>query len=152
VLTNVSLARFYDPQQRLSPTPIRLLHIHVASPWSSSSTQEGADFQGMADALRARGVAWLTVLVQGPQFGVASTVADLNSWVKSFPRGDANVLDPDAKNFGAFFDVTASPLNLWIDARSMEILSAFVGYEGAASLQSDADHWLTSLDSIPVKP
>jgi hypothetical protein len=117
-LTNVYLASFYDPKQELSPTPIKLLHIQVVAAWVPTAKQESADFQGMAEALRARGVAWLTVVAEGARPGAVATVADLDSWVNSFPRGEGIVLDP-AANLSVFFDAAALPLNLWIDARSM---------------------------------
>jgi hypothetical protein len=150
-LTNVYLASFYDPKQELSPTPIKLLHIQVVAAWVPTAKQESADFQGMAEALRARGVAWLTVVAEGARPGAVATVADLDSWVNSFPRGEGIVLDP-AANLSVSFDAAALPLNLWIDARSMEILSSAVGYGGASSLQSEVDAWLTTIEGIPVKP
>jgi hypothetical protein len=57
------------------------------------------------------------------------------------------VLDPGNNNLGVFFDAAAIPWNANIDVRTMEILSAGVGYDGTE--KADIQTWVDWVGSNP---
>jgi hypothetical protein len=89
---------------------------------------ETIDALDLADRYRASKVALFGTLFEDVT-GAPAKPEDLTLWasglgfVVDFPLG----LDPGLK-LGPYFSQAATPLNLVIDARTMEILEAFMGY------------------------
>jgi hypothetical protein len=69
--------------------------------------------------------------------------------VNGAPVNFTMMLDPDVKNLGQFFDAAAIPWNANIDARSMEILTAGVGYN--PRITAEVDQWLQWIDANPAQ-
>lgn len=123
-LTGVSLADFYDPDQKLN---IKVIHISVASVWCGPCNEETDETAQVAASLRDQGVVFFQALNDGPVQGTGATKTDLDTWLGSHKVNFTDLLDPDLSAFGEFFDAAAVPFNANLDARSMEILSAGVG-------------------------
>jgi hypothetical protein len=89
--------------------------------------------QGVRATFAPQGVQMLVTLFEDKNSGPAKPL-DLHNWGSApahlidFPL----VLDPGFK-LGAFFTSDATPLNLLVDARTMKIIDATMGYS--------ADYW-----------
>ncbi len=81
------------------------------------------------------GVVFILVLDSGPLVGIGPTLADFKAWAASLPSSPAKLaIDPQNSNLGVFFDAAAIPFNIDIDARTMVILDASVGFDGTNAL------------------
>ena len=163
-LQTISLADFYDPEQRLGPNGqgMRLLHVFVNAEWCGPSNEEsdfisGANWTGantgmlsFAHELEPRGVVFFEVLMDGPTDGVAPTPADLLAWVTRHDVDYTLTFDVDGWRGSLFKDwgTDAIPLNLDIDPRSMEILSAGPGFDTA--LDQTLSTWLDWVSTHPA--
>jgi hypothetical protein len=131
-LEEVSLSEYYDPD---GTKGIRLLWINASAVWCSVCRTEMKDIknQGVRATFAPQGVQMLVTLFEDKNSGPAKPL-DLHNWGSApahlidFPL----VLDPGFK-LGAFFTSDATPLNLLVDARTMKIIDATMGYS--------ADYW-----------
>ncbi|AKU97977.1 hypothetical protein AKJ09_04641 [Labilithrix luteola] len=132
-LKPISLADFYDP----TGETYELIHIQASGTWCSVCKAETQATVPLADQIKARKVAWIITIAEGPTPGVPSTQQDLDKWMSTFNAPFTHVLDPGNKNLGPFYDAAALPWNANINAKTMEILSAGVGgtNDGAAILK-----------------
>jgi hypothetical protein len=139
-ITTVTMADYFDPEQKHADGPIKLVHLQAAGVWCSACRSEAASLRKIHDGLRAEGVIWLTTVCEGKDPGVESNLADLKSWITSTKGMNTTVLDPGNFNLGVFYKAAAIPWNAWIDARTMEIMDY---HEGApADLRGDVDNAL----------
>jgi hypothetical protein len=140
-LEPVYLADFYNPDQR---TGTRYLWINASAVWCSVCRAEMADIKnnGVSAAFAPKGVQLIGTLFEDNNSGPA-TPLDLKRWGETpahsidFPL----LLDPGFK-LGAFFTSDATPLNLLVDARTMRVVDATMGYS--------ADYW-QRLDRLLAK-
>jgi hypothetical protein len=131
-LEPVHLAEFYNPDQR---SETRYLWINASAVWCSVCRAEMADIRnnGVNAAFAPKGVQLIVTLFEDNNSGPA-TPMDLKRWGETpahsidFPL----LLDPGFK-LGAFFTSDATPLNLLVDARTMQVVDATMGYS--------ADYW-----------
>jgi hypothetical protein len=153
----VSLADFYDP----TGTTFKVIHLIGSSNWCPPCNAETEALAARAAAdLASRGVVFLQALIDGPVHGVGATPDVLRNWIQG-PRKDENrqvyntplnftvVLDPDTKVLGPFFNANSVPVNLTIDARSMEILTARTG--SPPDIAADVQEWLNWMKTHPAK-
>jgi hypothetical protein len=125
-LEEVSLSDFYDPDGRET----ELIVVNASAVWCPVCRSEMRiiDTRGLAAAYRSSKVVLLGTLFEDARLNPAKP-EDLALWanglnfVVDFPL----VLDPGLK-LGPYFSDAATPLNLVIDARTMEILVAYMGY------------------------
>lgn len=140
-LEPVYLADFYNPDQR---SDIRYLWINASAVWCGVCRAEMADIKnnGVNAAFAPKGVQLIGTLFEDNSSGPA-TPMDLKRWGETpthaidFPL----LLDPGFK-LGAFFTSDATPLNLLVDARTMRIVDATMGYS--------PDYW-QRLDKLLAK-
>jgi len=148
-LQPISLASFYDPDG----LRYRVLHITYSDGWCPDCKNEVAALtQALHDPsvdYRKKGVVYLEAVGEGVQQNVGATQADLDQWVHSHPSLFAEVLDPLARQLGAFFDTSTVPFNANIDTRTMEILSSGTGYEDPASVTVWIDWAETNPPMVP---
>jgi len=134
-LQTVALADYYDPTGKT----FKVIHLIVAGVWCSPCNQEtDALVKALSDPAQAydkKGVVFLQALDDGPVQGTGAKKTDLDNWITSHKTTFTSVLDPNNANLGAFFDAAAIPWNANLDARTMEILDAGVGYEDPAGVQ-----------------
>jgi hypothetical protein len=126
-LETVRLSDFYDPD---GTKGIKLLWINASAVWCSVCKAEMRDIKqtGVNAAFGAKGVQLIGTLFEDNEAAPARP-ADLRVWgalpdhAIDFPL----LLDPGFK-LGAFFTSDATPLNLLVDASSMRVLNATMGY------------------------
>lgn len=145
----ISLADFYDPYGERH----HILHIMYSDGWCPDCKNEvTALTKALNDPTidyRKRGVVYLEAVGEGVKQNVAATQADLDLWVHSHPKMFAEVLDPLARQLGAYFDTSTVPFNANLDTRTMEILSSGTGYEDPTSVEVWID-WAQT--SSPMNP
>jgi hypothetical protein len=131
-LKPVYLADFYNPDGR---SDTRYLWINASAVWCSVCRAEMADIKNNAvnATFKPKGVQLVVTLFEDNESGPA-TPMDLKRWGEApthsidFPL----LLDPGFK-LGAFFTSDATPLNLLVDARTMTVVDATMGYS--------SDYW-----------
>jgi hypothetical protein len=122
-LQNVQLADFFDPEMR----KFKVIHVSVAAVWCGPCVEETDETVTLAEELLKEGIVFVQALSDGPVDGRGATQKDLDAWILKHKANFTELLDPDLKNFGVFFNAAAVPWNANIDARTMEILTAGVG-------------------------
>jgi hypothetical protein len=126
-LERVELADLYDP----NGTHTELIVINASAVWCTVCQQELRDMNrsGTYAAYSARKVQVVGTLFEDGA-GDPATPKDLSLWGSSTARAIAFplVLDPGLK-MGRYFTSDATPLNLVIDARTMRIVEAMMGYD-----------------------
>jgi hypothetical protein len=137
-LEEVRLSDFYDPRGGST----ELLVINASAVWCPACRTEMAviDSEGLAALYRERGVALLGTLFED-RSGLPAKPADLALWgngLTTFRVEFPLVLDPALK-LGPYFSQAVTPLNLVVDARSMEILNVFMGYSESLWNSVDAE-------------
>lgn len=143
-LKPVSMANFYDPDGKR----YKLIMIQAAGVWCGVCKTEMGFKQTIADALKAQGVALITTLAEGSKTGEPAIETDLVGWANRYKTNYPQLLDPGNKNLGVFYDAAALPWNAYVDARTMEILSAGVGLDAqnAEGVKKNAEQWLKWLE------
>jgi hypothetical protein len=142
-LQDISLADYFDPKNK----KYKLLHISVAAVWCNPCNQETDELIGDVASLAQEGVVLIQALDDGPIEGVGATLGNLTQWIANKGVDYTMVLDPGNNNLGVFFDAAAIPWNANIDVRTMEILSAGVGYDGTE--KADIQTWVDWVGSNP---
>jgi AhpC/TSA family len=126
-LEEVSLSEYYDPE---GAKGIKVIWINASAVWCSVCRTEMKDIKnnGVRATFGAKGVQMLVTLFEDKNSGPAKPL-DLHNWGSApahlidFPL----VLDPGFK-LGAFFTSDATPLNMLVDARTMKVIDATMGY------------------------
>jgi hypothetical protein len=136
----VSLADYFDPMGRA----FKVIHLVAGSRWCGPCNAEGEALAASQDDLRAKGVVVVQVLLDGAAPGTAATQSDLDTWVMGYGIHFAAGLDPGAAKLGVFVDPSAVPWSADIDARSMEILHAGIGFDEAMGSLTKALAWVAS--------
>jgi hypothetical protein len=120
-LEDIPLGAFHDPSGR----KYELLLVNTAALWCSACKSEHQTLgQHWAD-LAPRGLGLVSALFQN-NAGDPANADDLKAWVEAFDVKFPMVLDPDYQ-LGIYAPAASSPLNLLVDARSMQIMQRFVG-------------------------
>jgi hypothetical protein len=144
----IHLADYFDPQRKgvtgiIGGVPIKIIHLTVAALWCGPCNEEtdfiaGANYTGantgnasFATELAPLGVVFVQAIDDGPVVGTGATLTDLNTWIARHNNDFPTMVDPGNANLGVFFSAAAIPFNMNIDARTMEILSADVGFDTA---------------------
>jgi hypothetical protein len=131
-LESVYLADFYNPDGRSNT---RYLWINASAVWCSVCRAEMQDIKnnGINAVFGAKGVQLIVTLFEDNDSGPA-TPLDLKRWgeVPAHAIDFPLLLDPGFK-LGAFFTSDATPLNLLVDATTMQVVDASMGYS--------SDYW-----------
>lgn len=122
---NIDLGQFYDPT---GDKGIELLMVNASAVWCSVCQAEFLDLKqsGTYDTLRPRGLEMLGVLFEDRDAQPAR-YSDMENWARVFEVKFPFALDPGFK-MGSFFDRSATPMNMVVDARTMKLLIAMTGY------------------------
>jgi hypothetical protein len=141
-LEQVRLGEFYDPDGSKN---IRLIWINASAVWCTVCRAEMVDIRDNAvnKNFKPRGVQMIVTLFEDNKSGPARPL-DLHNWGNQtqyaidFPL----LLDPGFK-LGAFFTSDATPLNMLVDARTMKVIDATMGY--SLTYWQEVDKLLTKL-------
>ena len=102
-----------------------LLLVNSAAVWCSVCQSEHRDLPARHEEFGPRGLVIFSALFQDARAEPAK-FDDLKVWVETFDTPFPMVLDP-AFQLGAYASPETAPLNLLIDARTMQILQKYVG-------------------------
>jgi hypothetical protein len=126
----LSLSRYYQAQapSDLSSEPgsAKLLHLVVVAGWCGICRGEATALTTKHDALKARGVRFLTVMANGATPSVGASLDELRAWSARHVYPADLALDPRGRTLTPF-DISGVPWNALIDVRSMEILAIAEG-------------------------
>lgn len=127
-LEPVSLSDFYDPTGAT-----KLIVINASAVWCTVCQAELRQMKrdGISQTYAAKGVQLVGTLFEDVSGGPARP-ADLKLWGSAPARAIdfPLVLDPALK-MGVYFTSDATPLNLIVDARTMRIAYAMMGYDSS---------------------
>ena len=124
-LEDLSLGAFYDPLG----ARYELLLVNTAALWCAVCKTEHQTLPARYADLAPHGLAIVSALFQN-NAGDPAGVKDLKQWVETFKTSFPMVLDPDYQ-LGTYASAETAPLNLVIDARTMQIVEKFVGNQGS---------------------
>jgi hypothetical protein len=132
-LEQIHLAEFYNPNGR---TNTKLIWINASAVWCSVCRTEMADIRDnqVHASFGPRGVQMIVTLFEDKNSGPARPL-DLHNWGSTKPGFSLDftlLLDPGFK-LGSFFTSDATPLNMLVDAKTMRVIDAQMGYS--------ADYW-----------
>lgn len=129
-LDTVRLSEFYNPDGR---TDTKLIWINASAVWCTVCRSEMTQIRDSAvhATFGPKGVQLIVTLFEDNNAGPAAPL-DLQRWAQGFSIDYPLLLDPGFK-LGAFFTSDATPLNMLVDARSMKVIDARMGYS--------SDYW-----------
>ena len=126
-LEQVRLSEYYNPDGR---SDVKLIWINASAVWCSVCRAEMTDIKdnGVHASFGPRGVQMIVTLFEDNKSGPAKP-SDLHNWgVAAAHKIDFPLLlDPGFK-LGAFFTSDATPLNMLVDAKTMKVIDATMGY------------------------
>lgn len=129
-IETIELSEFYNPDS--SPDkPVALL-INASARWCSVCQQEAKTSMTHYDHWNPKGVEFMTAIFEDDDSEPAELV-DIEYWSERFGLAYPVVVDPEL-TLGVFFDRSASPFNMIIDTRTMQIVFA---EEGLIDLGAD---------------
>jgi hypothetical protein len=120
-LSRLSFGRYFDP----AGENYELLLVNSAALWCAACQSEHEDLPDRYREFAPRGLVIMSALFQDRE-GDPATVDDLTLWVETYSTPFPMALDPDYQ-LGVYAPAGSAPLNLLIDARTMEILEKFTG-------------------------
>ena len=124
----VRLSEFYNPDGR---SDIKLIWINASAVWCSVCRAEMTDIRnnGVHAEFAPKGVQLIVTLFEDNKSGPSKPL-DLHNWGSpdsGFSIDFPLLLDPGFK-LGAFFTSDATPLTMLVDARTMKVIDATMGY------------------------
>lgn len=142
-LSNVELAQFYDPSQK---NGVAYLVITSTAVWCSACKLEYQDMaSGKVTTYQSKGVRFLGALFQDDNETNPSPASpsDLARWAQTYDVTFNFVLDPEFK-FGNFFEREATPMEMIVDAKTMQVVDITTGWArtGPGSLWAKLDNFL----------
>lgn len=120
-LEDIGFGAFYDPTHKR----YELLLVNSAALWCAACKAEHQTLGQHYAELAPHGLALVSALFQNNAGDPADT-SDLEQWVETFDVKFPMVLDPDYQ-LGAYASADTAPLNLLVDARTMQIMQKWVG-------------------------
>jgi hypothetical protein len=122
----VSLSDFYNPDG--DPDRPEYILLNAVASWCSVCRSEYQDLRnkGIYEEFGPRGLQVFGVLFEDND-GEPSTYRDLLNWTRAYSVEFPFVNDPGFRS-GVFFDKSATPMNMLIDARTMKIELLMTGY------------------------
>lgn len=123
-LTNLSLADYYDPEQKRH----KVLHLQLAATWCSICSSELEATVSVAEQLKTRGIVFLEVVVSGATAGKGPSESEFDDWVARHKTNFSTGVDVRARRLSAIgVNGAAMPHDILLDTRTMEILDSSVG-------------------------
>jgi hypothetical protein len=126
-LEEVRLSEYYNPDGR---SDVKLIWINASAVWCSVCRAEMTDIKdnGIHAEFGPRGVQMIVTLFEDNKSGPAKP-SDLHNWgiLNAHQIDFPLLLDPGFK-LGAFFTSDATPLNMLVDAKTMKVIDATMGY------------------------
>ncbi|OGQ90204.1 MAG: hypothetical protein A2289_03740 [Deltaproteobacteria bacterium RIFOXYA12_FULL_58_15] len=108
----------------------RLLLIMTAAGWCGACIEEQPTLQGLYEMYGANGLAVLVALFEDDQFNPADA-ALAAAWTQQYHVTFPVLADPHFV-FDAYYDSTLTPMQMFVDVCSMEILKIGTGSDASA--------------------
>lgn len=121
-LETISLRDYYDPD---GTKGYKAIVINAAARWCSICKIEQKDLRKNRDEWGPKGAVFIEALFEDVA-GEPAKPSDLVAWGSTYQIDWILVLDPTNK-LSAFFDPSSAPMNMIIDARTMEIRDIVTG-------------------------
>ena len=130
----IRLSDFYNPD---GANGIEYILLNAVTVWCSVCRLEYEELEdkGTYASYSTRGLEIIGVLFEDNN-GDPPTYRDLSNWSERYNVAFPFVTDPGFKT-GVYFDRDATPMNMIIDARTMEIVRTMTGYDPAIYEQID---------------
>lgn len=123
-LEDISLAEFYDPEQKRH----KILHLQVAATWCAICSSVLSATLTVVEPLAERGVVFFEVIVSGTTPGAGPSLAEVDAWVDRHASTLPTGIDVAARRLGALgVNGAVMPHDIVIDTRTMEILDSSTG-------------------------
>ena len=132
-VTTVHFADFYDPD---GTKGLRYLLVNATTLWCPYCKGEMLALPGMSADYRARGVRFMTLLLERADGSVASQ-DDVDALIRTYAL-DSTVVNDPKELATLFFAKSSMPLNLIIDLRTMKIVNKIIG-AGASTVRTSID-------------
>jgi len=128
----VRLSDFYDPQQNRGPDGIgnKAMWVNVSALWCSVCKVEAPTMLKKCQQNRSKGLVCYTAIFENAT-GDRSTRKDVDSWKRNFKIDYPIVDDGPSFKWGSYFDAAATPMNMFVDLRTMKIKHIISGYDSA---------------------
>ncbi len=137
-LRTISMVDYFDPNTK----KYKIVVVAGTSNACPYCQKEADDVASMREQFQSDKVAFLNAVLEGSK-QTASTKSDLDAWVKTRHANFPAFLDPGGEKL-ARYGLSAYPLNIVIDARSMEILAVVSGdpTDGIQALAKTYAKWV----------
>lgn len=121
-LQTVSLADFYDPQQKRH----KVLDIQISQTWCSICSVETDSTVQVIDQLRGEGAVFLQVMTSGNDASKGPALEDVDGWVARHAMTYTLAIDVRGRRMSSV-GVSTVPWDILVDTRTMEILDSSAG-------------------------
>ena len=123
-LKTVSLADYFDPQQRRN----KVLHIEVSAVWCTICSSVTDQTVKIKEDLAKEGVVYLEVMTAGHRAGAGPSLGEVDDWVTRHTSNLTTAIDVSSRRLGGIgVDPGVRPWDIIIDTRTMEILESSGG-------------------------
>jgi thiol-disulfide isomerase/thioredoxin len=122
-LQKVDLAQFHrDPAAKA-------LLIKGSAGWCGPCRQEEPGLEMLAEKYEGDGLRVISVIAQGPTYGVTATEADLNAWAQQYDLRHLVVIDPENR-LSQYGDLEGFPLHIILRISDMKLVYETLGGDG----------------------
>lgn len=121
-LQTISLADFYDPQQKRH----KVLDIQISQTWCSICSAETDATVQVIDQLRSEGAAIIQVMTSGNDASRGPAMEDVDGWVDRHRMTYTLAIDVRGRRMSGL-GVSTVPWDILVDTRTMEILDSSAG-------------------------
>ena len=135
-LEEIALADYYDPDGTKN---IKAIFVNASARWCSVCKQEQDEIRARKAEWGPKGVVFIESIFEDANYEPAGPT-DIAAWGSAYDVDWILVVDP-ANKLSVFFDTTATPMNMFIDARTMEIKDILTG-------MPDDTWWTTHLEAL----
>jgi thiol-disulfide isomerase/thioredoxin len=126
--STIQLADFYNPdgsKLNFAGVPYKTLFINVSARWCTVCQAEAAQLQALCSQYAPKGMGCYTAIFEDAAYNPA-TRDDVNFWMENYDLEFPICLDNQFL-WGAFFKVDATPLNMFVDLKTMKIVDRMAG-------------------------
>jgi hypothetical protein len=135
-LEEIQLADYYDPDGTKN---IKAIFVNASARWCSVCKIEQDDIRARKAQWAPKGVVFIESIFENVNYEPAGP-EDIAAWGIAYNVDWILVVDPGNK-LSSFFDTTATPMNMFIDARTMQIKDIVTG-------MPDDSWWTTHLETL----
>jgi hypothetical protein len=121
-LQTVSLADFYDPEQKRH----KVLDIQISQVWCTICSVETDATSQLIGDLTAEGAVFLQIMTSGSDASRGPSLGEVDAWVDRHAMTYTLAIDVRSRRM-AGIGVTTVPWDLLVDTRTMEILDSSAG-------------------------